>query len=123
MSMIRDLKTVNCGEIISIPHKDPLTNETLYLEVLRPEKHNPNCQIVCYYLWKNSYKKSLPKKVEITLYRRKDGTWGSEVYYFRTKMDIHHYYSRNYENFIGMPKDYYDIVKWIHPFFLQIFGN
>ena len=123
MSMIRDLKAVNCGEIISIPHKDPLTSETLYLEVLRPEKHNPNCQIICYYLWKNGYKKSSPKKVEITLYRTKDGIWGSEVYYFKTKMDTHHYYSRDYENFIGMPKDYYDIIKWIHPFFLKIFGN
>ena len=123
MSMIRDLKTVNCGEIISIPHKDPLTSETLYLEVLRPEKHNPDCQILCYYFWQHDSFRRAPRKTEVTLYRRKDGTWGSEVYYFRTKESLQHYWSRNYENFVGMPKEYYDIVKWIHPYFVRVFGN
>lgn len=123
MSVIGSLKTVNCGEIVTIPDKDPFTHGPLYLEILRPEKHNPNCQIICYYFWKNTCKKSAPKKVEVTLYKRKDGTWGSEVYYFRTKESLQHYWSRNYENFIGMPKEYYDIVKWIHPYFIKAFGN
>lgn len=123
MSIINDLKAVNCGEILSFAHKDPLNSQTLYLEVLRPEKHNPNCQIVCYYFWQKAHGSKSPRKVMLTLYRTKDGIWGSEVYYFRTKLCLHHYYSKNYEKFVGMPKDYYDIIKWIHPIFIEIFGK
>lgn len=120
MSMIRDLKTVNCGEIISIPHKDPLTNETLYLEVLRPEKHNPTHQIICYYL----FDKKLGSKVEITLYRDiTDGTIGSEIYYFHSKEDTQHYRSMNYTNLNKIPNKYILIISQLNKAMHEIFGN
>ena len=82
---IYGLHTVNCGEIIKLDTCD-LVNpmRELILEVLRPEKHNPNAQIICYYLW--DVEKM--NKIELTVYRLSDGTMGSEIYHFKNKKPI-----------------------------------
>lgn len=122
MMIIHGMSTVNCGEIKQFNGvADPIyKGRQLVLEILEPKNHNPNTQIVCYYYWDTK----LDAKVEVTLYRHiKDKTWGSEIYYFKGAKESQHYYSRNYPNFIKMPKKYYDIIKYIHPYFIQIFGN
>lgn len=118
---INELSTVNSGEIVKFNVQDIfIKNKQLELEILRPEKHNKNMEITCYYFWDNKQK----IKVEVTLYRSKDKKqYGSEVYYFKSKNSIQHYRSRHYINFVGMPKKYYDIIKYIHPYFLSIYGN
>lgn len=126
--VIHGLSTVNCGEIRQFNKKDifdsnwRITNNSdwhVTLEILRPEKHNPDCEIVCYYFWD----KKQNIKVEVTLCRNiKTRKWSSEVYYFKTKQDIQHYRSRVFPGFVDMPSKYYDIIKWIHPCFLEVFG-
>ena len=127
--VIHGLNTANCGEVIQFKKKDMfdsnwnITNNSdmhVVLEVLRPEKHNLECQIVCYYFWD----KKQNIKVEVTIYKNiKTGRYGSEVYYFKDKKETQHHRSRNFPNFVKMPAKYYDIVKWIHPCFLEVFGN
>lgn len=128
MMVIHGLGTVNCGEVKEFKGKDlfdrnwKLSNNSdlhVVLEILRPEKHNPGFEIVCYYYWD----KEIEAKVEVTIYRDiKTRKMGSEVYYFKGAKESQHYRSRNYPNFIGMPKKHYDIVKWIYPYFLETFG-
>lgn len=127
--IIHGLNTANNGEIIQFNKKDMfdsnwnITNNSdwhVTLEILRPERHNPECQIVCYYFWD----KRQQIKIEVTLYKNiKTGKYGSEIYYFKNKYDTQHHKSRNFPNFAGMPKKYYDIIKWIHPCFIEVFGN
>jgi hypothetical protein len=116
---IYGLKAVNDGEIWLFENiKDPFNeNKQLILEVLRPDFYHKDSYIVSYYY----YDKKLSAKMEVTLYRDK-GIWGSEVYYFKKPDSLHHYTSRNYDNFIGIPKKYMDIVKYIHPAFTELFG-
>lgn len=121
MATIKGLTTVNGGEIFNCNgFPDPFySNHNLQVEILRPENHNPNTQIICYYYWDTEK----AQKVEVTLYRDiHTGSMGSEVYRFRSMDSLQHYYSRNYKNFIGMPRKYYDIVQYIHPIFIKIFG-
>ena len=127
--VIHGLTTVNGGEIKQFNKPDIFESDWslsdkssrhLVLEILRPEKHNPYCQIVCYYFWDR--KES--RKVMVTLHRDiRNNTWGSTVYYFKDAKSLQHYHSRNYNNFVGMPQKYYDIVHYIHPNFIEIFGN
>lgn len=129
MRVIRGLRTVNNGEIVQFNRKDLFNNSWIFsnnseykisLEVLRPEKHNPDYQIICYYFWDIK----LNAKIEVTLYRNiKTNIWGSEVYYFKNREALQHYKSRNYVNFVELPGKYYTIIKWIHPCFIEIFGN
>ena len=119
MIMVHGVGTVNSGIMKEFDVEDPIyKGRKLVLEVLKPEKHNPYAEIICYYYWDTKLK----SKVEVTLYRNlKTKTMGSEVYYFRDKKDTQHYYSRNYENFIKMPEKYYRIAQYIEPYFRQIF--
>ena len=129
MGVIRGLRTVNNGEIIQFNKKDLFdsnwvfdgkSNNKIALEVLRPEKHNPDYQIICYYFWDIK----IQAKVEVTLYRNiRTNTYGSEVYYFKDKDSLQHYRSRNYPNFVELPGKYYTIIKWIHPCFMEIFNK
>lgn len=126
---IRGLDTVNCGNIVTFSKNDcfdsnwKLNSENkipLQLEILNPANHNTNCQIVCYYYWDV---KSL-RKVEITLCRDiRTKQWCADVFYFRTRNDTHHYTSRHYDSFVNMPKLQYEIIKWIHPCFIEVFGK
>lgn len=122
MPHIRGLRTVNCGEIVEVKTvEDPLCNgRPIIVEVLRPEKHNPTHQILCYYL----FDKKLGSKVEITLYRDiTDGTIGSEIYYFHSKEDIQHYRSMNYTNLNKIPNKYIAIIKQLNVSMHEIFGS
>lgn len=113
------LKPVNCGEILETNLKDPINPKNkMWVEVLRPEKHNKDYQIICYYMMNNS------RKIEITLYKNiLNNTWGSEIYYFDNKDSLQHYYSKSYKGFVKMPSKYYTIIKYIHPVFIKIFGK
>lgn len=122
MPHIRGLRTANCGEIVEVKTvKDPLIKGVpIIVEVLRPEKHNPTHQILCYYL----FDKKLGSKVEITLYRDiTDGTIGSEIYYFHAKEDIQHYRSMNYTNLNKIPNKYIAIIKQLNVSMHEIFGS
>lgn len=122
MPHIRGLRTVNCGEIVEVKTvEDPLIKGVpIIVEVLRPEKHNPTHQILCYYL----FDKKLGSKVEITLYRDiTDGTIGSEIYYFHAKEDIQHYRSMNYTNLNKIPNKYIAIIKQLNVSMHEIFGS
>lgn len=122
MPHIRGLRTVNCGEIVEVKTvEDPLIKGVpIIVEVLRPEKHNPTHQILCYYL----FDKKLGSKVEITLYRDiTDGTIGSEIYYFHSKEDIQHYRSMNYINLNKIPNKYIAIIKQLNVSMHEIFGS
>jgi len=125
--VIHGLTTVNGGDIKQFNKRDifdynwNLTDKSdnhVVLEILYPKKHNPNAQIVCYYFWD----KKASRKIEVTIYRViTTGEWGSEIYYFKNKESLQHYQVRHYRNFANMPEKYYNIVKWIHPCFLEIF--
>lgn len=122
MSYIRDLKTVNCGEIVEVKTvEDPLLRgETIIVEVLRPEKHNPTHQILCYYYFDNK----LSSKVEVTLYRDiTNGAIGSEVYFFHSKEDIQHYRSAHYTNFCKVPSKYIKIIGQLNKAMSVLFGS
>lgn len=114
------LRAVNSGEIVTLDIPDPFNeSKPLVVEVMRPEQFNRDCQIIAYYYW--DYEAG--RKVEITVYRRlMDRQEGSEVYLFKDKGETHFYWSRHYPNYIGMPKKYYDVVKYLHGAFLRIFG-
>lgn len=118
MPIINGLQTANCGEIKELLLYDPIrkTNK-LVVEVLRPERHNPYCEIICYYFLNENR-----NKVEITLYKNlKDGTYGSEIYFFKTASDTQHYRSMNYINLVGLPKKYEPIVNELFAAHKQIF--
>ena len=122
MSHIRGLRTANCGEIVEVKTvEDPLIKGVpIIVEVLRPEKHNPTHQIICYYL----FDKKLGSKVEITLYRDiTDGTIGSEIYYFHGREDTQHYRSMNYTNLNKIPNKYIAIIKQLNVSMHEIFGS
>lgn len=117
---IYGLRTVNCGEVIEFDTCDPVNPmRNLIVEVLRPEKHNPNAQIMCYYTWDTD--KCI--KVEITIYRDlKTGMLGSEIYYFHGKHDLQHYRSSNHFMFKKLPKKYVMLVKHLQQAFTEIYG-
>lgn len=127
--VIHNLTTVNGGEIIQFKKKDMFnqnwnkTNKSdwhVTLEILRPENHNPHAEIVNYYYWD----KQLGAKIEISLYRYKEsGKMGADVYYFKKADSPQHYTSRHYEGFANMPEKYYEIIKWIYPCFIEVFGK
>ena len=122
MSYIRDLRTVNCGEIMELKTiEDPLVKgASILVEVLRPEKHNRDYQIVCYYY----FDKKLCSKVEVTLYRNIiNGKIGSEVYFFHSKDETHHYRSMNYTNLNKIPNKYIAIIKQLNVSMHEIFGS
>lgn len=114
------IKPVNCGIIKAYNMVDPIyKNTNLKLEVLYPQNHIKNYEIVCYYFIDEQ-----GRKIEITISRNiKTRKYSSEVYYFKGPQDLQHYTSRCYPNFVGMPKKYYDIVKYIHVAFVMEFGN
>ena len=117
---IRGIRTVNCGEVVTIRTiEDPLfKGQPIILEVLRPEKHNPTHQIICYYL----FDKKLGSKVEVTLYRDiTNGTKGSEIYYFHSKEDIQHYRSMNYTNLKNVPNKYLSIISQLNKAMHEVF--
>lgn len=117
---IYGLRTVNCGEICEFDACDPINPmRSLILEVLRPEKHNPHAQIICYYLWDTDK----CTKIELTIYRRDDGTIGSEIYHFKNRNELQHHKSSNYENFIKLPKKYVKIIEYLKPYFIEVFGE
>lgn len=106
---IRGLRTVNCGEVKTLKNiEDPIfKGKDITVEILRPNKHNPEYQIICYYY----YDDKIGAKVEVTLYRcisRID--FGSEVYFFKNKDSLQHYRSMNYNASHKLPKKYRDIV-------------
>jgi hypothetical protein len=108
MSEIRGLRTVNCGEIVTLNNvEDPLRNgEPLIVEVLRPENHNPTHQIVCYYY----INKEIGSKVEVTLAKNiTNNTLSSEVYFFKGN-DIQHYRSKYYADIKNVPLKYFKIL-------------
>lgn len=119
---IRGLRTANCGEIVTIKNiEDPLfKGQPIIIEVLRPEKHNPTHQIICYYL----FDKKLGSKVEVTLYRDiTNGAIGSEIYYFHNKEDTQHYRSMNYVGLNNIPDKYLLIISQLSKAMYEIFGN
>lgn len=121
MIMIHGVGATNNGEYKEFNTEDPIyKGRKLVLEILRPEKHNPNTEMVCYYFWDNKIK----AKIKLTLYRHLNNkTMGSEVYYYKDRQDIKHYYSRNYINFVKIPEKYYDIIKYIEPYFREIYKD
>ncbi len=122
MSYIRGLRTVNCGEITEVKTvEDPIyKGQPIIVEVLRPEKHNPTHQIVCYYCIDSK----TGNKVEITLYRSlENGNIGSETYFFDSKDSIQHYTSRNYDNMHKLPTKYIKIVAQLNKAMYEIFGS
>ena len=115
---IYGLRTVNCGEILEFDDPDlvnPMRN--LMIEVLRPERHNPNAQIICYYLWDTH----TCTKVEITVYKLSNGTMGSEIYYFRSKGALQHHKSYNFPNFFNVPKKFQYIVRYLTQIFNEVY--
>lgn len=119
MASIRGLATANCGEIVTINNvEDPIvTGEPIIVEVLRPEKHNPTHQIVCYYY----FDKKLNSKVEVTLYRDiTNGNIGSEVYFFKGN-NIQHYKSANYVKLNYMPMKYANIITQLNKALNSVF--
>ena len=116
---IYGLKTVNRGEIIEFDSADPVNPmRNLIVERLNPEKHNPNYQILCYYIWDTNN----CTKIELTIYRDLEcGRLGSEIYYFKTKNDLQHYRSSNHPDFRKLPQKYKQYVNYLMPYFNQIF--
>ena len=116
---IYGLRTVNCGEIYEFDICDPINPmRNMMLEILRPEKHNPYAQIVCYYLWDTTK----CAKIEITVYKLDDGTVGSEIYYFKNQSATQHYRSSNHPNFVKLPKKYQSLIKYIQQGFNEIYN-
>jgi len=119
-NVIYGLRTVNCGEIYEFDACDPVNPmRNLIIEVLRPEKHNPKAQIICYYLW------DVDKctKIELTIYRNlEQGRLGSELYYFKGRNDIQHYRSSNHPDFTKLPNKYKKYVNYLMTYFNQIFS-
>ena len=107
MKNIKGLTTVNGGKIIEINNKE--------VEILSHHFHNPYCNIVCdYFLDENG------NKVEVTFYKDiTTGKTGSEVYKFKDKEELQHYYSRNY-NIDSIPKKYIDKVNELKSIYNQI---
>ena len=62
-------------------------------------------------------------KIELTLYKLEDGTYGSEIYYFKNKDTAQHYRSSNYPNFQKLPKKYMQYMGYLKPCFTAIFNN
>lgn len=123
MGVINGLNTVNCGEIIWLDAQDPVNKKLrLGVEVLRPEKHNPNAEIMCYYFWDSALNKGVGAKIELSIYRVLDkNKWGAEVRYFTNAKDLHPYRSVVYSEFIRMPGKYYELVKYLHKYFRMIY--
>ena len=117
---IRGLRTVNCGEILEVTVEDPLyEGQPIIVEVLRPEKHNPTHQIVCYYYIDNK----TGHKVEVTIHRNLEtGNIGSEVYFFDSKESIQYYTSRNYDDISKLPKKYLKIAVQLNKALYKVFG-
>ena len=119
---IRGLRTANCGEITEVAGvEDPLyEGQPIIVEVLRPEKHNPTHQIVCYYYIDNK----TGNKVEVTIHRSLEtGNIGSEVYFFDSKESIQHYTSRNYDDIRKLPKKYLKIAVQLNKALCKVFGS
>lgn len=123
--LLNGLTTQNSGRIIEVNMADPFVKgQNMRLEVLEHKRHNPDYDILAYYFFDKNLNNGHGAKVEVTIYRNiHNGTYGSEVYYFKDSRVSQHYFSRNYLNFVKMPKKYYDIVKYIHPVFLFCFGK
>ena len=119
MAIINGLRTANCGEIQELNLVDPIRKtRNIKVEVLRPEKHNPYCQIICYYFLNEK-----GSKVEITLYKNlKDGIYGSEVYFFKNADETQHYRSMNYVGLRNLPIKYEPIVCTLVTAHKMIFG-
>lgn len=120
MGYINYMRTVNCGDIMTFNIKDPILNKnTITVEVLYPEKHNPTHQIVCYYFLNENR-----NKVEITIHRDiRSNTYGSEVYFFKNKEDTQHYRSMNYSDINKTPIKYREILKSLYIVHKELFGG
>lgn len=118
------LRPVNCGDIVQANMVDIYyNNKNIQVEVLEHTKHNPECDIICYYFSEAIPNSNRTKKVEVTIGRNiKTQKYFSEVYFFKDKDSLQHYYSRRYDNFVGLKKEYYTIVTYIHTIFLKLFG-
>ena len=105
--------TVNSGTVETFNVPDIINkNQPLQLEII---KHNPKYAIIAYYMLEKTDKGIV--KTEVSVYRNlENGIEGSEIYKFRGADKLHHYYSRNYPRFVGLPSKYYTIVKYIHRF-------
>ena len=121
MEYINGLSTVNCGIIKQFKVYDPIRKEdTITVELLYPEKHNPRAQIVCYYFMD----KDTNSKIEITVYKMLDTKiYGSEVYFFKNRSETQHYRSRNYISFAGIPNKYKGIVNSLLKVHKVVYGD
>ena len=97
MGYINGCLTVNGGVIENI------ANERV--EILSHTFHNPHCNIVCTYFMEGK------NKVEVTYYRYLDGSDGMEIYRFKGREGLQHYYSRNYTKQSEIPKKYIGILN------------
>ncbi|EKS4345206.1 hypothetical protein QB607_003210 [Clostridium botulinum] len=92
--------------------------ESLTIEILSHNFHNPHCDIVCTYFMEGN------KKIEVTFYKDiKNNICGHEVYYFNSAKQIEHFYSRNY-NKNNIPKKYKQIAEQLKNIHAKInFGD
>lgn len=97
MGYINGCATVNGGVIENIANKR--------VEILSHTFHNPHYNIVCTYFMCG------PNKVEVTYYRHFDGAAGMEIYKFKGREELQHYYSRSCTKQSEIPKKYIEILN------------
>ena len=133
---IRGLATVNGGIIVQTDKEDVYNSRNnLILEYTsRKFKRNNKClgdyveavnkrtegyDTITYYTYDDKTK----VKTAIMLKEDADGNLSAAVYKFNGKGSIKPYWNRNYWNLVGMSKENYDIVSYMHPIILKLREN
>lgn len=120
MKTLNGCTTVHNGQLITCDIVDPfILGISLQIENIT---NNQNYNAIAYYYQEHSGK-GLIKNCIVLYKNKKTLVAGAKVCKYGGPESTKMYWSRDYTSFIGMPRKYYDIVKYIHGEFVKLYGN
>lgn len=105
--------TTNGGQVETLKIRDVFLKTSL-LQIERIT-HNPSYKMIAYY-YPQKTAKGIVKVCIVVHKNKKTNIEGATVFRYKSLDSLQHYWSRNYESFIGMPSMQYTIVKYIHSY-------